>query len=252
MKALFSITFAAAWLHSAALAQTTFVNLDFEAASFVSTVPHPFYGNIQASSAFPGWTVLNGAGPTPWAWSNAVTYTPFASASLFSTAGNVIAGQYSITMFSGALSSNGTFVASDLALTQTGLVPAGSQSLRLAVRGDVFNVSLGGTSLPLIPLSRATNNFLAYTVWGADITGHANLSEELRITVPYDGVLLTGHYHSIVLDSIFFSPNPIPEPRVWSLLGLGALALVLFKVRRNRGRRIAPTIPIPARSDRRA
>jgi hypothetical protein len=43
MKALFSITFAAAWLHSAALAQNPFINLDFESSSLVPS-PQPSFG----------------------------------------------------------------------------------------------------------------------------------------------------------------------------------------------------------------
>jgi hypothetical protein len=234
MKALLSITFAAAWLHSAALAQNPFINLDFESASLVPSSEPSFGYGLNATAALPGWKVITSAGPISWVLSNTLTLTPYASATLWSVPGPLLSGQYSVQLVSGLqYQYTGSNVWTSTALAQTGMVPEGSRSLRLIVANDPFNVSLGGTSLSLVPLSYGTNNFTPYTIWGADITGHANLNEELRITVPYDAGVPFGQYHSIRLDDISFSPNPIPEPGTWALLGLGAAAWFLTKGRRR-------------------
>jgi hypothetical protein len=234
MKALLSITFAAAWLHSAALAQTPFINMDFESALLVPS-PQPSFGSgLDAAAALPGWSVQVQAGPMSWVLSNSVTYTPYASVTLWSVPHPLISGQYSVQIWSGLqYQFTGSNIWTSTSLSQTGLVPEGTKALRLAVANDSFDVSLGGSALSLVPLSRATNNLFDYTVWGADITGHANLTEELRITVPYDPGVPFGRYHSIWLDDISFSPNPIPEPGTWALLGLGAAAWFLTKGRRR-------------------
>ncbi len=213
-----------------AFPQSSFINLDFESASLVPSVEPSFGYGLDSTAALPGWSVLVNAGPMSWVLSNTLTLTPYASATLWSVPGPLLSGQYSVQLVSGLqYQFTGSNVWTSTTLAQTGLVPEGSRSLRLTVANDPFSVSLGGTSLSLVPLSYGTNNFIPYTVWGADISGHANLSEELRITVPYDAGVPFGQYHSIRLDDISFSPNPIPEPSTWSFIFLGAVAWLVAK-----------------------
>jgi hypothetical protein len=238
-----TILITTAALTACAMAQgQSFVNLDFESpVSPLAPVNSPFPNSVQASRALPGWSVLTSAGTNSWVLYNDASLTPYASASLYSASagsGHVIGGQYSVLLFSGLqYPTVSTPTGSSTALAQTGLVPEGSLSLRLAIVGSAVDVSLGGTSLPLVPLGMGTNNVLRYSMWGADVSAFAGLSEELRITVPYSGEWPFGIYNSLLIDSIAFSPNPIPEPGTWSLLVLGAAAWLVAKGRRRRGRR---------------
>jgi hypothetical protein len=212
-----------------------FVNLDFESATVVP-VTTPFARTIDAALAFPGWSIVTGGTTNGFVFNNDVTLTPYASAALFSRTNStfgtaVIDGNYSFWMNSGLLYPTPTpAVASDTILAQSGLVPTGSRSLLMKVSNESpFSVGLGGTSLSLIPLSTTAR----YTLYGADVSAFEGMSEELRITVPYSGNWPFGVYNSLIIDSISFSPNPIPEPGTWALLGLGAAAWLLTKGRRR-------------------
>jgi len=110
-------------------------------------------------------------------------------------------------------------------------VPFGAESLRFTAyyaSEDGLNsliVTLGGQSLPLVPLQSAS----PFTIYGADIHGLAGQSAELAFTV-----LAEIPHHSnntLFLDSIVFSDQPIPEPSVLGSFLLGGLLLIIVRRR---------------------
>jgi hypothetical protein len=111
----------------------------------------------------------------------------------------------------------------DATLTQTGLVPVGTESLRfrafLASFDDSFSVSLGGVTLSLIPLASTTN----YTLYGADVHAWAGQTVELGFTSIADRLHFGANW--LFLDSVQFSDQPIPEPGVFALSALSASLL---------------------------
>ena len=88
-------------------------------------------------------------------------------------------------------------------------------------------MTLGGVNIPIVDLG----TFPSYHRYGGDISAFAGSITELRFTAfpnNYPGSTV------FALDSIQFSNQPIPEPSVFGLLGLGALLLRwrLFRARR--------------------
>jgi hypothetical protein len=109
-----------------ALAQGTFQDLDFEQATIV-----PLGNGISAASAFPGWQTLIGTTPT------SVVYLDGKSAGspLISLVNNdpseglaPLQGNYSAYLISASIPAARTSVT----LSQTGIVPASTESIQLA------------------------------------------------------------------------------------------------------------------------
>ena len=114
---------------------------------------------------------------------------------------------------------------SDATITQTGLVPVGTQSLRFKAQFAPFNssgsfgVTLGGETLSLLPIASGAN----YTLYAADVHALAGQTAGLAFTVFSYPQQLAADY--LFLDSIQFSNVPVPEPGVFGLSALGALLL---------------------------
>ena len=162
---------------------------------------------------------LNGAGaslrgPGPWG-GEAITIVP-----------NVIAGNYSALIQCGFPLFHPTQPSpSSASLAQIGLVSSGTHSLFLSIDAHVpFSVSLGGQSLGLVPVQQSST----YTVFGADVTSFANQDAELRITTAALG------FGYLWVDSINFSPIPVPEPNVIALVAVAGLLFALKLVRLRR------------------
>lgn len=113
----------------------------------------------------------------------------------------------------------------DASLAQTGLVPTTAQSLQVKAFGGILEITFAGQAIPLIPLGTGSN----YILYGGDISQFAGQTGELQFIAP----ALPGPnpYNGVRLDSIVFSPNPVPEPSVFGLLAVGAL---LLRIRRRR------------------
>jgi hypothetical protein len=100
------------------------------------------------------------------------------------------------------------------AVGQTGQVPSDAQSLRFF--GDPFNdisASFAGNPISLAQASNSGN----YAIWVGDISGFAGQTGDLRFTASAGGGGL--------LDNIFFSTQPAPEPSTFVLLIFGAVLL---------------------------
>jgi hypothetical protein len=195
-----------------ATAQGTFQNLDFEQAIDVPTYPgSPF---IWTTDAFPGWTVYAGGGPQTEVARDGVLY---AVAALADTAppSLVLDGNFSAILAGYGL------VSVTAAIGQSGVIPAGSESLRFLSLGQL-SVSFAGHSLPLQVLGNGPN---ASQIYGANISAYAGQYGQMLFQAGPGGIY--------VLDNISFSSQAIPEPGAPSILGLGALVLSLWRRKRQ-------------------
>jgi hypothetical protein len=102
-----------------------FVNLDFESAKIIPIVGDPdFPYGIATSNALSGWTVTGYGASTPV---TEITYNDPATgsswASLIATNGQQISGKFSVLLQGG--------VGPGVSISQSGLVPIGTESLIL-------------------------------------------------------------------------------------------------------------------------
>jgi hypothetical protein len=168
-----------------AVAQGTFQNLGFESATIV-----PVSGTeiVDFAQAFPGW-----AGYVRGVQQSGAVYDTLAMStagisiidSNFSNPsglpGGLIQGNYTAVLMAGI---SGVLQPSDAAITQTALVPAGTESLWFRALFDSsgplssFAVTLGGQTLSLTPVAGGAN----YTLYAADISTWAGQTAELRFT----------------------------------------------------------------------
>ena len=93
-----------------------------------------------------------------------------------------------------------------VAISQTGLIPQGAQSLQFFSLASAFQVTFAGQAIPLVRIAANPR----YDILGGDISGFSGMSGELRFT------------GGGVLDNIYFSDQAIPEPNVASLCAFGA------------------------------
>jgi hypothetical protein len=213
------------------LAQGTFQNLNFEAASIPNGTPPGSLVPVEA--ALPGWSVN-----APSDVSNGTNFIPYDGYSLGGTVISVLdtnvglgfvplQGKYTAALF------GGPSVAA--IISQTGLVPGFSKSLQLAAftSGAPFIVTLGGQTINMVPLSQHSSQGFpsSYTVYGGDISSFAGLTEQLSISEP---ALAVAPPSQLFLDSIVFSPNAVPEPSALAVGVLGAVGMFAWN-RGNRG-----------------
>jgi hypothetical protein len=206
-------------------AQGTFQNLGFESARIVAT------GNslVQFAPAFPGWAgYVGGVQQTTALYNNFFldtsgisiidhgwpTSIPF---------GGVIDGNFTAILQAGIVGSITN--PEDTTLSQTALVPPNTESLRFKAQpvfglpSDSFAVTLGGHALSLAPVEIGAN----YTLYAADVHSFAGQTAELDFTLFAERPHISNVY--LVLDSIQFSTQAIPEPGALGLSALGALLL---------------------------
>jgi hypothetical protein len=192
-----------------------FVNLNFESAQIIP-IPDGDFGpeTIATSNAVPGWTVYYGFSGTSQQQTE-MTYNDFALGStfvtLFATNGQQIAGNFSVYLQGGS-------TAPAASISQTGLVPVGSQSLLFDAQPGVpslLTVSLGGQNISFNAISNGPN----YTLYGGDISAFAGQTEQLMFSA------LEENGNDWNIDNIQFSTSPVPEPSELALGALGALLL---------------------------
>jgi hypothetical protein len=209
-----------------AMGQGTFQNLNFEAAQVAGYSPG---AAIPIIAGLPGWA----AGVEGTNKSVTVAYDTLSLGGALISINDVntgygfapIEGTFSAYLFSQGLSSP---IATSI--SQTGLVPPGTMSLLagMRVQGPAPIVMLGGEAINMIPLA----SFPTYTLYAGDISAFGGMNETLSFTEPPP---VQGSLSGLVLDSIQFSAQPVPEPSELALAGIGALLVGWRVLRRRRG-----------------
>jgi hypothetical protein len=192
--------------------------LNFDEANPVSAGPSipPEY---TAASALPGWQVFYGTIPS-------AVVGEFISLGATTVAllppPGVIDGNYSVDLEGGAVQNGSVLAAATIA--QTGLIPAGTQSLLFtAVPGPgPFDVDIGAQSIPFTVVGSGPN----YTVtYAANISAWAGQVEQLSFSAIPDGLGINPWN----IGDISFSPNSVPEPGPFALTGMGGLLFALYR-----------------------
>lgn len=228
----------------------SFSNLDFDFATLPS-IPYGQFGTYQPiSAALPGWAGYLGTTPTSHVLHNNFT---LGSAAIWIWGPsepygfNRLDGRFTVRLVPGAyLVGTNPPANVGVSISQTGEVPLGTRSLRFKASDtatsswqNAFAVYANNEQLSLTPLLVGTN----FTMYGADVTPLAGQEVELRFSlfyIDYDG-------NSVLLDSISFSSEPIPEPAIFPssrgpklaspLLGNAARARRVDRVRGERASR---------------
>jgi len=204
---------------SLARAQGTFQDLDFEEAN-----PSAVVAGNSAAALFPGWQVLVGGTPTTSVgddvvtigapgveiWDNKNGYTP-------------LQGNYTAFLQSATFPSGGASVG----LSQTGIIPAGSQSIDLDAsqeEGSSIVVAVGGTSISMVALEQFAN----YTLYGGNVSEWAGQNATLSITeLPPANQEFSPNL--LQLDDISFSPGAVPEPITLVLTCIGGVLFAVYR-----------------------
>jgi hypothetical protein len=202
--------------------QGSFQNLDFEAATVSQTQAFNF---VQTSDALPGWAVCYGTAETQ----NYILFDTFIvgapQVDLLDANNGGIDGDFSVFIQGGNVvgAGIGNVSATDAIISQTGLVPAGAQSILFKAQSgtDSLLMSLDGQNIPFVALATGAN----YILYGGDISALANqFSQPLELEFTAEGIG-TGWN----IDSIEFLSQPVPEPSTWALLITGSGLLVFFR-----------------------
>jgi hypothetical protein len=203
-------------------AQGTFQNLNFEQANPNPDTPGP----VTAASAVPYWTVYyDNVQQTEVMYNDeSLGGTQLTLVSAHDPYGpSAIDGNYSVFLQSYA----GDTVVS---ISQTGLIPAGTQSLLFEAQGSILGalgVLVGNQTVPLSVVGSGPN----YTLYGANISAWADDTEQLTFSVFGQG----NPNDAWELDDISFSTTALtPEPNTVALTAIGGL---LFGARKWFARR---------------
>jgi len=230
---LFPIT-GVAFVALSSYAQGTFQNLNFEQANPIYS-DYPLY--VTAASALPYWTVYYGNVQQTQITYDA-TSTGSTLVSLIGPGGSSgfppfapIDGNYSVVLTGGGTSPGAS-------ISQTGLIPAGSQSLLFDaqlspfVSPGILEVSIGGENDSFFALEIEPN----YTIYWANTSAWAGDTEQLTLSA------LEGEgLNDWEIDDISFSPTFFtPEPNAMVLIVMGGVA---FAARHWRTRKSCNHIP---------
>ena len=112
-------------------------------------------------------------------------------------------------------------------LTQTGLVPAGTQSIQMDIEENSgsFTVALNGTTINMVPWQTLPN----YTVYAGNVSAWSGQTANLSITenLPSNPVVYPDW---MLLDDIAFSPTSVvPDPDPLVLMGIGGALFAAYR-----------------------
>jgi hypothetical protein len=186
-----------------------FVNLDFENATIAPTPVDGATYPADPTQCFPGWTV-----------GGATTVVAYNTVSLGAPAISLIGPDFpnnaGFTPLQGSYSVLLQYFNGDggpPTLSQTGLIPSGTQSINFLVGNEQSDavVTLNGVNIPLTQISGGR--------LAGDISTYADSISQLTFSTT------TGNPQGDVLyfDDIQFSSSPIPEPSTFGLFALGSL-----------------------------
>jgi hypothetical protein len=233
-RQLFSLWSLLALGASTLCGQSNFQDLNFESVTVVP-VPDP-YGRVSLSAAMPGWLGFSGTTPLDRVNYNSqfLDSTGIAILNANTFWGGPIQGYTALLQAGADLCCADLNIRADVGLAQTGTIPADSHSIQFAGRmgftdlNSRFTASFGGQPLALVQ----TGTMADYGLYGADVSAFAGQTGELRFMVSA-GTSGTG-MRNIFLDSIQFSPMPVPEPGALAVLAPGAAVFLLWRSRRRR------------------
>jgi hypothetical protein len=207
-------------------AQGAFQNLNFESANTGSLT---FAVSIPVTSALPDWTVTIGGTQETQIGLNApstgapavMLIGPGYPAGLAPLDGN-----YSVML-------TGSGVPTVPSISQTGLIPGGTESLLFKAEPQapgfpgLLELEVGSQSISFTAVAAGPN----YTLYGANISAWAGLTEPISFTAAED----TGGLNNWIIDDISFSTQAVPEPNTLELIFMGGM---MFGVHgwRKRGR----------------
>ena len=200
-----------------AYSQGTFQDLDFENATLVPLGP-----GYSAASAFPAWECLVGTTPTTVVYLDA---RPLGSAEVSLINNNPsegaapLQGNYSASLFSTPSTTT--------TLSQTGLVPAGTQSIQMDASEQLgsFSVTLGGQPIKMV----AWETLRDYTVYAGNVSSLAGQSANLSITENFP-INPNNYPAGVEIDDIIFSPTAVtPEPSPLILTGMGGILFGVYR-----------------------
>jgi hypothetical protein len=193
-----------------------FVNLNFEEANLSGYVPH-YPLPVPFTNAFPGWSdtevsTFYGTNANLNSFYDGVS-TGGAGISI-SDSNNLGFAPFQGKFFGSSMGAGGPLAISE-ELSQTGLVPVGTESITMDVYAwNGFSVTLGGQTINMIPLKTFTN----YTLYGGDISMFAGQIAALDLIAP--GTLSP---NAVEFDKIQFSTNIVPEPSDFALIAIGVI-----------------------------
>ena len=181
-------------------AQPEFENLDFEDAN-VSDLPENQGEEVSVTDGLPGWSAYIGTNQLTQVGHNWITLDAPNVAVWgpeYSFGIQPLEGTYTAILQAGDW---GNPVLLPASIAQTGLIPAWARSLQFkaSISTNDLSVTVGGLSLPFVPLGSLT--------FGCDISAFAGSVEEIRFAA-------SNNHQSdlILLDAITFSAQPIPVP----------------------------------------
>ncbi len=151
---------------STSLSGQNFTDLNFESAKIIPVSTNADGSvNIASTNALPGWSAFVGTNQL-----FEIAYNPsgafYHPIALSGSNAAVIIGNFDVS------------IGYNVAISQTGLVPSGTESLLFDATSSSFLVSLGGQSLSFMAISNALNSYgYSYTIYGAGISAFARQVE---------------------------------------------------------------------------